>query len=287
MKILLVANVFSEGCTGLLVLKNLNQMGHTVSIWDTRISVIPPPGEFDLSITWTNETPDISLIKSKIKILYYLEDTDYIGMIEDKYKIENQIRGYDYFYTMNLLQGYEDHWLPMGADEEVFYSITMPIMGDVLFIGTARDDRRKKIITDIQQKLHEQNINLWVMGNGWEDTDHNVGKAYYFNNMAKIVNSFKIVINLHIYGNSPSDKVHNINGCGGALLINDSKQGYNLCYPNSPVWMAEDDLIEKIQYYLTHEDKRKEKVTELQNRANTYFSYTRILNIMLDLVQTQ
>ena len=287
-RILLICNYFSHGTTGLFVLKNLQSLGHSVFLWDARLFPSPPEGEFDISLTWTNNTVDVSKIKAKKKVLYYLEDSQYFKGTREGKGLEELIPHYDYFFTMNCLPGYEAMWLPMGTDNEIHFKL--PEINDILpviFIGTARDDNRIQFAKALQESLAQRNIPLVLMGNGWKDLNNILPKACYYEDFNTVVNQFKIVVNLHVGNESPSDKVHCIAGCGNALLLNDNKPAYRDCYPTAPVWDTIHDLMEKIIHYIEHEDERIKLVNEMQQTAYSKFSYLVQLEKLIKIIQEE
>lgn len=273
-KILLICNYFQHGTTGLFIFKNLQQLGHCVFIWDPYIMKAPPNVEYDLSITWTNNIFEHSLIKAKKKVLYYLEDSSYFSLTREGKGIEEWIPFYDNYFTMNRLPGHEEHWLPMGSDKDIHYKLEeVNDVCPVIFIGTARDDNRINFARVLQETLAQLNIPLILMGNGWKELKNILPKVCYYDEFNSVVNQFKIAVNLHVGIESPSDKVHCITGCGNALLINDNKPAYRECYPMAPVWDTIPELIEKITYFLEHEEERVALVKGMQKLSYEKFSY--------------
>lgn len=288
LKILLISPCFSrDGTTGLIALKNLQALGHEVKIWDCLIQSEPPEGEFDVSITWMNKLIDLEKIKSRKKILYYLEDTEYIEKRSyEELNLSNRSKsGYDYIFTMNLTPGQEDKWIPLGTDQDLYFPIGKQSMGDsILFLGTGRDNRRKEFVKVLQLRLREEGIRLYIVGNEWYGFEDWAGRPFYFSDFSRSITSFKICINLHAGNLSPSDKVHAINGVGGALLLNDNLEGYKKCYPMAPTWDDMEDCVKKIKYYLEHEEERKKIVLEMQEKANKDYTYKVGLEKMLNVV---
>lgn len=287
-RILLICRYFSLGTTALFVLKNLQQLGHNVFLWDTEIMSSPPEGDYDIALTWTNNIFDFSLVRAKKKVLYYLEDSDYYGQTSSSLgngkKIEEWLPFVDNYFTMNRLPGHESHWLPMGGDEEIHRTLNdFPNDNAVLFVGTARDDNRINFARLLQEELQKNNIPLYLMGNGWNESALSMG-VRYFDNFNLIVNQFKIVVNLHMGKESPSDKVHCITACGKALLINDNKEAYRECYPMAPVWDTVPELVEKILYYLQHDTERINLVKEMQSRCHQDYCYRRQLERLIKTV---
>lgn len=90
----------------------------------------------------------------------------------------------------------------------------------------------------------------------------NRGYADYFKDMPRIFNTSKINLNItskSIISGIPL-RVFDIMGSGGFVLSNYQPELAELFENGREVVMYEsvDDLVEKIDYYLTHEDERKE-----------------------------
>ena len=291
MKILLVCDLyFTFSATGILVFKALQELGHDVKIWDLRVKKKPPEGYFDLSLVWSNEIPYPNYLNSKYKILFYLDDPFYIKKFyQDKHDIsfEELIKLYNYqFFSLNKIPGYEDHWLPMGADPDIFFKIEKikRQTESVLFFGTNRKGYRENFVREIQKKLKKKGIKTYICGNGWKGFENWSRKPFYLSELNEILNNVDIVFNIHVGDISPSDKVHVITCTGSCLLLDGNTEGYKECYPMAPTWKDNDDLVEKIQYYLEHEEERVKIVREMQVIAHTNFTYEKQLQKMIQKI---
>ena len=286
MKILLIGNLYSRaGTSCIFVIKALQELRHDVTIWDPINCIKPPKRNYDIALSWSNKKHDINLIKAKKKILYYLEDAEYASNQKDYPLVEllDYTKYYNQFFTMNKIPGYEDHWLPMGADPEQFKPIPARVFEkNVLFIGTFRGKEREEFINDVRNRLKEKGISLKIIGNGWNGHEGWAGQAVYLNDLNYAMNCFKITINKHIGNLSPSQKVHQIICNGSTLLISDDKEAYKECYPMAPVWKNNDDLVEKIQYYLEHEEEREKLVNEMREKAIKDYPYKEQLKKLLN-----
>lgn len=294
MKILLIAYLYKgETSTALLVLKNLLELGHYVRVWDLGCNNEPPNEEFDISITWINIVLDLSKIKAKKKVLYYLEDSDYVGKYMGKeFTFESRLNNYDFGFTMNKIKGFEKHWLPMGCDEEIFKTIELPQDEKVMpkdfaiFLATCRDENRRQFAKELLLEIESRNLNLGFCGNLWKEFHNWTGKAIYLQELNILLHNFKIIINKHVGEVSPSDKVHCIIGAGYGLLINDNSEGYKECYPNAPVYNTIKECADLVEYYLKpeNEEERIKLAKEMQKICHDNFTYKKQLKKMLEII---
>ena len=290
MKILLVCDLyFTFSATGILVFKALQELGHDVRVWDLRVKKTPPEEYFDLSLVWSNEIPNPIYLNSKYKILFYLDDPFYIQKFyQDKKSMlfEELIELYDYqFFSLNKIPEYEDHWLPMGADPDIFFKIEKNKVKDgVLFLGTNRKGDRENFVKEIQQKLKKDRINTYICGNGWKGFENWSGRPFYLSELNEVLNNINVVFNIHVGGISPSDKVHVIISTGSCLLLGGNTEGYKECYPMAPIWKDNDDLVRLIQYYLKHDEEREKLVKEMQRHCIENFTYKDQLKKMIQKI---
>jgi spore maturation protein CgeB len=263
---MLVANIFSEGCTGLMTLRALSELGHSIAVWDTNISAQPPIGDFDITFVWTNQHPDPKFMKGK-KVLYYLDDPNW-WKNTPKYALENVSKNYNHTFTMADF--------PMGCDPDIFKPIEASQMAEVAFIGTNRYQKRVDFVNSIRQAFPNQTA---VFGNNW----HPNIKAAYFSQMNLICNSVKIVFNEH-FSDNISTKDLEVPACGGALYICDEISGLRDIYPHIPIYHTTEEAIALGKYYLEHEAERIALVNEMREQALQY-TYAKQLKKILDIVE--
>ncbi|MDO8623113.1 MAG: hypothetical protein Q7R52_02610 [archaeon] len=282
MKILLIGNLYSRpGTSCIFVLKALINLGHEVKVWDPINYEKPPEGIYDIALSWSNKKHDMDLINAKRKILYYLEDAEYAANQSNYPLIEmfEHFKDHDEFYTMNKIPGYEDHWLPMGADPDQFKPMNSNIFEkNVLFLGTFRGKEREEFINEVRNKLKISGFNLKIIGNGWINHEGWLGQALYLNDLNYAINSFKITINKHIGNLSPSQKVHQLICNGSTLFLSDDKEAYKECYPKAPVYKDVNELCNLIYYYFEREEERLKIVNIMREKAIKDYTYEKQLN---------
>jgi glycosyltransferase involved in cell wall biosynthesis/radical SAM superfamily enzyme YgiQ (UPF0313 family)/MoaA/NifB/PqqE/SkfB family radical SAM enzyme/spore maturation protein CgeB len=158
----------------------------------------------------------------------------------DKYSVEK--------YTKSGLNVIRSQW---AANEDYYRKIDTDFVYDVGFIGQDYGKRREKLTY-----LKNHGIPLAVFGKGF-------GKYVEFDDMVRTINATKI--NLCLCGSSRDDRVKQIKGrvfevpmCGGFLLteyVDGIEEYYEIgkeieCFESLP------EAVEKVSYYLKHEDKR-------------------------------
>lgn len=157
-------------------------------------------------------------------------------------------------------------YLPFGYDARLHYPVNVSdeegrfYGSDVVFIGTWEKEREEMLryITD---------FDLGIWGNSWERTTIPTvrrcvrSKARYGEEMSKICNASKIVLNFirKQNGNAHNMRTFEVPACGGFMLTTRTQEQVEFFGENGGVACFDgvDDLREKIQYYLTHEEERK------------------------------
>jgi len=158
-------------------------------------------------------------------------------------------------------------YLPFAFDPEFHFPDQSPkeapisSVYDVIFIGTW--DRERE---EVLEKISDYNLAIW--GNNWHSVRKNsplrkcwMGSAKYGPQMAKIVSSAKIVLNLVRKQNRPAHNMRTfeIPACRGFMLATDTpEQKEFLAEGREAVYFTDiSDLREKIDYYLRNSEERE------------------------------
>ena len=199
------------------------------------------PDYSNINIMWNISHPQSTPIEE-------YEKYDYVFIASEKYanKIKSKV-------NTNV------HALLQCTDPDVFYpERNMDISDEILFVGVTRGVYRK-IIKDILKTDYDVSI----YGMGWEEfIDEKYVKDYFIPNeeLHKYYSSCKILLNDHwndmIDEDFPSNRLFDALSCG-TFVISDNIPSANDLFEGSIVtYNDENDLKEKINYYLTHEDER-------------------------------
>ena len=277
--------MFDEGSVCLNLIEALSNLGHQITIWDNLVHDKAPIQDYDLSLIWTSRWENL-IGKLHNSIFFYIDDPNFWknSKFEKNKDIALISKKFDQVYTILKIPGHEKEWLPIGANAGIHKPLNIPEdkKFDVLFIGTIRDTGRSDFLKELGDKLHKKGIELRFYGNVWNEKGMRLQKgAIYFRDFNLIVNNAKIVVNQHFSELAPSHKVHELACCSGALLLNDIREGYVDCYPMAPVWKDVDDCVEKIEYYLKHEEERKNLIAGMREQSLN-FTFEKQLKKVLD-----
>jgi spore maturation protein CgeB len=128
---------------------------------------------------------------------------------------------------------------------------------DVCFVGTYTPRRAKMI-----KNLWKAGVNVRVWGPYWRYfvKDRKINAGVFGQEMVKVFNAAKIVLNLHEQSDVPykvNMRVYEAAGCG-AFLMTDNSYGLNQMFSTQDEIVTYDsskDLIRKIGYYLNSEKR--------------------------------
>lgn len=285
MKILLVCDMFSEGCTGLLVAKALNNLGHSVIFWNAALieNVLTQP--YDFTIVWTNNPPARKKFTSPVAYMY-LDDPEFYSIHNSSKLPDVMTKDFENVFVNMDWEGRDKKkytLLPFGCLGEVHQKLphnsaqSSPYCCDVLFIGTNRG-KRPELLSYVTKNI-DKKYSFRLLGNGWEH--HGIStKAVYFYNFTMALSGAKIVLTEH-YKNLFSTNDFEKPAIGGALMISDNKKIKEI-YPMCPVYNNYEEAVRLIHYYLEHEDERLSLVQQMREIASRY-TYEKQLQKMIDI----
>ena len=149
------------------------------------------------------------------------------------------------------------------CDPEVFFpEYSEDCKEEILFVGTARGHIFRPIVKDAMITGH----NVAIYGSAWDEfLDEKDIKANYIPNeeVHKYYSSCKILLNDHWQtmkiNDFPSNRLFDAFACG-AFIISDNFPSAELLFDGNLVtYDTVDDLNEKLNYYLTHDEERMSK----------------------------
>ncbi|MFC4767277.1 CgeB family protein [Effusibacillus consociatus] len=157
-----------------------------------------------------------------------------------------------------------------GCNPAIHQKLNLPKIYDVTFIGMPHGNR-----VEMLQALVDAGFNVHVWGAGWATGRVSIGE------MVRIFNQTKI--NLNFSKASVADILQikardfEVPGCGGLLMTgyNDELSEYYEFGKEVVTYRDQSELIEKIRYYLTHEEERDRIAEAGYNRAVRDHSYNR------------
>lgn len=149
------------------------------------------------------------------------------------------------------------------CDPEVFFpQYCEECAEDILFVGTARGHIFRQIVKDAMLTHHD----VAIYGTAWDEfLDKEYIKGAYIPNeeVHKYYSSCKILLNDHWetmrINDFPSNRLFDGLACGAFIISDDFPSAESLFEGNIITYDTADDLNEKIEYYLTHDDERRAK----------------------------
>lgn len=163
-------------------------------------------------------------------------------------------------------------WLPMACDPEYHYPVKLQEHDrikyecDLAFVGSFYPNRAK-----LFEKLTQYNLAIW--GPGWNKLDKSSplkanlrGESVRPESWIKIYSASKIVLAPHyqapcnkfpVYQASP--RIFEAMSCGAFLITDEQRDVLSLFKDGShlAIYQNSNDLINKVEYYLTHPEERK------------------------------
>lgn len=222
---------------------------------------------------------------------------------------------YDYVFTLelNCLPFYRKlgcknvYYLPFAVNPGAFHPKHVPTsyQSDICFIGTAFWNR-VKLIDQLAPILMNRKV---VIAGWWWDRLQNysnlssqikLGDWMSPEDTASYYNGAKIVINLHrsidddtinvnsrkIEALSVNPRTFEISGCA-TLQLSDIRQDIDNLYnagTEIATYVTDKDLVEKIDYYLTHEEERQRVALGGLMRTRRDHTYQKRLSSMLSII---
>ena len=118
---------------------------------------------------------------------------------------------------------------------------------------------------------------------------HNMGYAKSNCEMQKIFNLSKINLNMtsKAIRTGLSLRIWDVLGCGGFLITNYQQElmEYFQIGQDLETYGSKEELLDKVQYYLSHEDERKQIVLNGYEKVSKLHSYVKRIEEMLEIVQ--
>ncbi|MBI4014494.1 MAG: glycosyltransferase [Candidatus Aenigmarchaeota archaeon] len=234
------------------------------------------------------EPRTIQTLKEHAKVANWCMDSPF----HEKYssqKVVKSIGLYDCFFTpvsdmKRRLQsfGFDNaRFLPFACDPEMHKSVTLSkeekfsLGSDVCFVGTYYPEREILL-----SGLEKFGLKIW--GNEWQRcADENVKKCATLRAangmvMTKVFNASRIAIGTHQEQSmgSPTMRVFEAPACG-TFMLTDWRTDLPLFFSSGEMasYRTKRELLEKTEYYLTHEKERKAMARRAQRKAQKKHTY--------------
>ena len=268
-----IASVYDAGK---YILKALSELGHHVLLWDPVVSTQGPLQDYDLAFVVKGGIDADKLKRPRVNWF-----PDNLSRYDDKL-IENYTGKFDYFFTINKEN--RGIWIPGALDTDVHRPYSIDKKWDVVFLGTAHSAERVEFINEFSKRFDGVTV---LFGNRWDEYGIKANPPQYFTAFAQIMSSAKIALNIHqdLFGIGVNRKVHEIAGCGSAMLLTDNVSGLEETYPMAPRYNSLDECLELTRYYLDNLKERETLVKEMQERAYGNYTYKHQVEQILKIVE--
>ncbi len=203
---------------------------------------------------------------------------DYEALLRRK-ELEYNASAFDYVFSHDKdnIQIYKNigcknvYWLPSAAvNTKIHKKLGLPKKHDISFVGS-KTCRRKEILNVLEKyfKIFTPNI--------WDSKEIN-----------EVFNESKIVLNIHL-SDLPNieTRLGEVLGSGSFLLTEElSSQDLFIDGEHLVQWHKGDidDLIEKIQYYLSHEDERERIANNGHQFASKQHTFEKRMQQLLSVI---
>lgn len=267
-----LVNVWDQGK---FIAKALSELGHSISFWDFRVTPKPPTKDYDLAFILKGLEVDIDTL-SRPRVNWFPDNlAPYKG-------IREFITKFDYFFTANKEE--EGIWLPGALDADIHHPYQAEKKYDVVFVGAAHSPERVKYIKRFMRMFKGK---FGLFGNDWRKYGINAYPLPSFQTFARIFSTAKIALNIHndLFGIGTNFKVHEIAGCGSAMLLSDNVVGLEETYPMAPKFNSLEECLDLTNYYLDHLRERRMLVKQMQERAYQNYTYKHQVEKILKLVE--
>jgi len=161
-------------------------------------------------------------------------------------------------------------WLPLACNPRHHRRHEVEKQHDVCFVGNIVHGERERLIRLIQERFPSTFV----------------GRAFW-EEMARLFSASRLVFNRSIV-NDVNMRVFEAVACGSLLITNDlAENGQDeLLTPGEHLvtYRSDDELIERIRYYLDHEEEREAIAQRGMERAHAEHTYAHRMQTILDAV---
>lgn len=280
MKILLIAPLSRPEMTGHIIKQAFLDLGFNVETFDYRVKAVKfgvaamnelllnkirELNRIDMAVILKGELlePLIFDAEKCIRVLWYfdfdaVEPPGYL-IILGRCVTAAFLTCYPWVDSLRDL-GVNAFFLPQAADPMIYNKVDFDsaFASDVAFIGTRKPGREEFL-----KKLASR-FNLKVWGEQWQDSELKPGIQAYLEDFNKVCSSAKIIVNITSSDDYPSymstlsQKIFMVLAAEG-FLLNDSILNIHSFFEINKelvLYNNVDDLSQKIEYYLGHDELR-------------------------------
>ena len=250
---------------------------------------------------------DFSPIKIKIDnnlkypCIAYFSDviqlkTSGVGYLEyNQYLKQHDI--FIFYWDRKLSQNEGWNYQPHFVNTNIYKNYAQPQV-DVSFMGRFDTDLRLRTYLELNKRLPELKFNWYAIERHFKDALSrclnqeekniliNTYQGFIDNEifMAKAINNTRIVYNINAQGvSSLNYRTFQVLACE-RLIISDFREELDLFDYDIPVYEDTEDLIEKIKFYINHDDEYKKITKKCSNIIKEKFNSKICVKKMLDYI---
>ena len=165
-------------------------------------------------------------------------------------------------------------FFPTPADIEKFKPTGLPIAYDVVFAGNTVPGQENYI----EPVMKADKFRCGIFGCfSNQPVNHD--------ELPRIYSTSKICLNRHrgdfIYFDMWSNRVVEVGACGGFMISDDIAVERDVFQGNIVTTTGGDDVVDKVKYYLTHEDERKDKAQKFMEIVRANFSTEKAVEVQM------
>jgi hypothetical protein len=179
----------------------------------------------------------------------------------------------DYVDTYRKVLGHDQvYWLPLAASSDVHKQVDLPRIYDVGFVGNIAIAHRNTPRSR-QLKLIAENFRT-----------NDFSRFYPPKEVGEVYSQSRIVFNTSIAGDLTM-RIFEGTLCGALVLTDSEKNGLNELFhvgKEIVTYNNVEDLLEKIHYYLSHDNEREQIAIAGQKRALQEHTYHHRVNKIMD-----
>jgi glycosyltransferase involved in cell wall biosynthesis len=180
-------------------------------------------------------------------------------------------------YTSFNSVGIPYYHFPFGSDCTIFYPQNFEKKYDIAFLGNANSGfGRGKYIQKLIQYSKDNNLTIFLAGSGWDEYGYPYRIVKHGAETNKIYNQSKVCVNIHNDRQFAGiDKEMDANNrlfdlaMAQCCQVSNGEQMIVKYFDNKEVMTADnpEEWISKIDYYLKHEEERKQLGLNARKRA--------------------
>lgn len=255
-----------------------NKIGYPPDETQINKKIVEASKQFPADIVWIEKglmihPETLCQVKKKseeTKVVFF--STDNMGKRHNRSRyFKRSIKYYDIIFTIT---GYSKEFYYKHGARDVFYvdrsfdknliypkNEQVPYKYDVTFIGTYEKERYEYL-----RYLAENNIKIMVFGNGWKSVKsipflQIMYKPIYEEDFVKAMHTSKIILNFlrKMNDDVTTGRTFEIHACGAFMLAERTDEHLRLFAEGKEAefFSSKEELLEKAEYYLNHEDERE------------------------------